>query len=428
METLRRLILVVCLAMLAAPAWSQSGTEKIKTDYQTVSAKLEKHIVHGSWIDDDPESPGLLAQQWSLAGEWVAAWLNALPHAEPAGVGAAVLELAPSSTPQYLVLNATTFLVASPSPIGNVFIVSKSGSDYRVAWNIAQWQEASGKSAEVLAAWRPEHALDSGRGPNANSGSVVPLRLGILPSDAKGRARFYIEGFYAQEAGGTGGEQISLWVWDGVTARLQLARYYLVMIDQKVGTRMEGDLLKVQQKKSFRAFFSCGSCEERQTDWIVRITPEGVKELGEKSAVPELDAVDELFYRVINGKSASDIAAPEVIETATHVVDTAREGESEKEWKEFPSLGMMGEWSVTKNKDAEVLCFYADDVGTAIFKLRSAGDGFFITDVRETNESCPKRRRVPHRRIPLTILPSYSQPDSQYPHSANLIGSPSNRP
>ena len=402
---LGRLSLVVCLAMLAAPAWSLSRTEKIKTDYQTVSAMLEKHIVHGSWIDDDPESPGLLARQWSLAGEWVAAWLNTHPHAGPAGVRAAVRELAPSSTPQYLILSATTSLVASPSPIGNVFIVSKSGSDYRVAWNIARRQQASGKSAEVPAAWRAENARYDDRGPYAeasgSAGSVVPMRLRILASDAKGHARFYIEGIYAQSAGATVGAQISLWVWDGVTARPQLTRDYPVMIDQKVGTRMEGGLLKVQQKKSFRTFFSCGSCEGRQTDWIVRITPDGMKELGEKSAVPELDAVDELFYRVINGKSASDIAAPAVIETATHIVDTARAGESDKDWKEFPSLGMMGEWSVISNRNGEVLCLDTDDIGTDLFTLRPGGDGFFVTDVRETNESCRERRRVPHRRVPL---------------------------
>jgi hypothetical protein len=135
-KTLRRLILVVCLAMPAAPAWSQSSIEKIKTDYRTVRSKLDKHFVGYSgdaWIDDDPESSRLLAQQWSLAGEWVAAWLNAHPHTGAKGVRDALKKLAPSSKPQYLVLDATTVLVVSPSPIGNVFIVSKSGNAYRVA-------------------------------------------------------------------------------------------------------------------------------------------------------------------------------------------------------------------------------------------------------------------------------------------------------
>jgi hypothetical protein len=403
MRKVRLVAIVVCLATLSMPARAQSTLDKIKADYTTVSAKLAKHLAEDQWIDDDPESPKLLARQWSLAGEWVAAWLNAHPDAGPRGVKTALANLANSSasqrswpeppSPEYIELNATTFLVAAPSPIGNVFIVSKSGDDYRLAWSTAQRQRASGQSAEMLAAWLAENARYDGRGgPNwAPSISVGPLdpKLGILPSDGKGHPRFYIEGTYAEEAGGSAGEQISLWLWDGVTARLQLSRIYTIALDQTVGSRMEGDLLKVQQKKFFRTLSSCGDCEERQTDWIVHITPVGMKELGEKSAVPELDAVDELFYRVINGKSASDIAAPAAIVAAKGIVDCARAEVSEKEWKEFPNFGMIDGWSVTKNKDGEVLCLTLD-VGANKFKLRPAGAGFFITQITKTNDSCSK--------------------------------------
>jgi hypothetical protein len=137
--------LVVCLAMLATPAWSQSSIEKIKTDYRTVSAKLDKHLVRDAWIDDDPESPRLLGQQWSLAGEWVAEWLNAHPHAGPGGVREAVRYLAPSSTPEYLVLNGSTFLVASPSPVGNVF---SSLFPYQVT--ITEWHGTSRSGRKPL--------------------------------------------------------------------------------------------------------------------------------------------------------------------------------------------------------------------------------------------------------------------------------------
>ncbi len=217
-----------------------------------------------------------------------------------------------------------------------------------------------------------------------------PPKLAILPTDAKGHPRFYIVGDYAQGEAGTNGEQISLWFWDGITARPQLTRVYAVMIEQKVGTRMEGDLLKVQEKKRFRTFYSSEESEERQTDWIVRITPDSTKELGEKSAVPELDAVDELFYRVINGKSASDMAAPAAIEAAKGIVDSEHTNESEKAWKEFPSLGMIDRWSVTKNKDGEVLCLSLFDIGANMFNLRPAGASFFITDITKTDESCSK--------------------------------------
>ena len=403
----------VCLATHSVPAWAQSNLERIKADYTTASAKLAKHIDHDQWIDDGPESPKLLARQWSLAGEWVAAWLNASPHAGPEGVKAALAKLAnsPASqhpwiepSPEYLELNASTFLVVAPSPIGNVFIVSKSGDDYRVAWSTAQVQEASGESAEVLAAWRAENARFGGRGPywvaSGSAGSVQPARLGILPADVNGHPRFYIEGIYAQGAGGTFGEQISLWVWDGITARPQLTRDYAAYADQEAGVRMDGDLLKVEQKKFFRTLSSGGDSGERQTDWIVRITPDGMKELGETSLVPELDAVDELFSRVINNKSASDIAAPAAIMAAKGVVDSARAEESGEDWNKFPNLGMIGGWSVTKHKDGEVLCL-ALDMGANNFKLRPEGAGFFITQITKTNESCSKVVKRRHSRTPL---------------------------
>jgi hypothetical protein len=393
MRKVTLVVLVVCLATRSVPAWAKSALQEIKTDYKTVSAKLEKHIVEEQWIDGDPESPKLLARQWSLAGEWVAAWLNAHPHAGTEGVKTALTTLASPlvsqrpwlepPSPEYLELNAITFLVIAPSPIGNVFIVSKSGGEYRGAWSTAQVQEASGKSAEVLAAWRAEKA-------HPGVGSVQPAKLAILPADANGHPRFYVVGNYAQGEVGTFGEQISFWVWDGVTARPQLTRVYAVYADQEVGTRVEGDLLKVQQKKRFRTFYSGEDSGERQTDWIVRITPDGMEDLGEKSLVPELDAVDELFYRVINGKPASDIAAPAAVAAAKSVVDSERTEESEKDWKEFPNLGMIGGWSVTKDKDGEVLCLHLFDVGTNRFKLRPAGTSYFITEMIETNDPCTK--------------------------------------
>ena len=150
----QRAAIAVCasVAMLPVPAWSQLSLERLKTDYQTTSAQLQEHLFQGQWIDEDPRSPALLARQWSLAGQWVAAWLDSHPLSGSDGVKAAVTELAPSETPHYLALNATTFLVVAPGPIGNVFIVAKSGDRYRPAWSTAQPQQASGKQANILAA------------------------------------------------------------------------------------------------------------------------------------------------------------------------------------------------------------------------------------------------------------------------------------
>jgi hypothetical protein len=381
------------MTMLSTPVCAQSGVEKIRADYQAVSEKLQKHLVDERWLDDDPESPGLLARQWSLAGEWVAAWLDAHPSSGADGVKTAIAGLMPSETPRYLVLNDAAFLVAAPSSIGNVFIVAKTGDRYRLAWSTAQRQVASGKTAEILAAWRPENARQGRRGPywtaSGKAGPVIP-HLGSLPTDAKGRARFYIDGWYQQGAGGTVGAQISLWVWDGIIARAQITRDYTLMVAQTDGTRIEGDLLKVQQKKSFRTFFSCGQCEERQTDWIVRVTPEGMKELGERSVVPELDAVDEFFDRLIHGKSAADVATPAAIQAATKIVREARAERSDEEWKKFPTLGMIGRSTITKEAGEEILCLETDDTGAHVFTLKPIRNGYFIGEVKEGPESCSK--------------------------------------
>jgi hypothetical protein len=387
------LIFAVLLTTMTVPAWPQSRLDKIKSDYQAVSSQLEKHILHDWWIDDDPQSPELLNRQWSLAGEWIAAWLDAHPSAGAESLDTAISELAPTEEPgEHLSLAKDAFLMAAPGSIGNVFIVARSNGHYRLAWSTAQTQEASGEQGEILAAWRAENATEGGRGPywaaTGSAGSVIPS-LGELPIDGKGHARFYIDGIYAQMAGGTVGAQISLWTWDGSTANPLIAKAYTCWIDQPVRTQLEGDLLKVQQKKFFRTFFSCGMCEERQTDWIVRITPEGIEDLGEQSVVPELDAVDELFDRLIKHKPAVDVATPAAIQAAGRIIQEAKAERSEKEWKKFPTLGMSG-WKVEKNATGRILCLYTDDAGSHLFRLKSIGSKLIIIGIEDTDQGCPK--------------------------------------
>jgi hypothetical protein len=384
---------ILCLLASATPCWPQSSLDTIKTQYTAVSSQLEKHIDWDFWIDDDPQSPQLLARQWSLAAEWVAAWLNAQPSTGPDDLAKAIAELEPTVKPNFLKLSDDAFLVAAPTLMGNVFIVSKLNG-YRVAWSTAQPTDAVGKEADSLAAWFPQNARHGSRGPywaaSGRAGPVTPVEMGRLPSDEKEHARFYIEGVYAQSAGGTEGAQISVWAWDGVTARPLVVRSYAIMIDQRVGTRVEGDLLKVQQKEFFRTFSSCGACEERQTDWILRLTPHGIEDLGEKSTVPELDAVDELFYRVISHQPAQDIAAPGVIKAAEKMVEEAKAQHSAAEWKKYPTLGMMGTWKVDQSRSGSIVCLTLDaiDTITALYTLEQRGDRFFISDLKRTQQEC----------------------------------------
>ena len=387
----RAIFIALVLTAFTTLARTASRLEQIRFEFNNAWAELQRHVVDEQWIDDDPQSPKLLAMVWQLAAEWVAAWLDERPAATTGELKAAMSVLDALETPDCLALDDNSVLVAAPGPIGNVFIVTRAGDHYLLAWSTAQPQKSNAKQAELLAAWRAENARHGGRGPywaaSGTAGPVIP-RLGSLPKDGEGHARFYIDGIYAQGAGGTVGAQATLWVWDGVTALILAARDYAVMIDQQVGTRLEGDLLKVQQKKSFRSFFSCGMCEERQTDWVVRITPAGIEDLGERVVVPELDSVDELFYRLIHGRSAAALATPDVIHAAQNVLRQARSLSSEKEWKKLPSLGMM-EWTMAKDKGDTILCVATDDGGPNLFKLKPAGDHFFITEMHEA-KGCEK--------------------------------------
>jgi hypothetical protein len=393
---LHSILLIACLfTAQAAPSSVQSRLGALTAEYHAISGQLKPHIANDWWIDDQPGTPALLAKQWSLTGEWLAAWLNLHSNAAADEAKAALRNLAGADAPEpeCLKLADGVFLASAPNLLGNVFIVARSQGQYRLAWSIAEKQQVQGKAAETLAAWRPENAREGGRGPywaaSGRAGTVAPA-LGVLSADSRSEPRFYVNGIYNQMAGATVGAQVTLWLWDGTTARPLLAREYALMIDQERGARVEGDLLKVEEKKSFRAFFSCGSCEERQTEWSAHITADGIQDLGEKSLVPELDAVDELFYRVIHRQDTNKIAAPQARKRAAAIVEGARAGHSRKDWKEFPTLGMMGSWKMFTQAGAKVLCFYADDAGANLFTLKSSRGRIFITHIAQTEGECEK--------------------------------------
>jgi hypothetical protein len=386
------LLLTVLLSILSVDGGSQPNLAELKSEYESVTAQLQKHVTQdGWWIDSAPESPGLLARQWTLAGQWVAAWLNAHPNAGSEGVGEALREIGEADPERsYLKLGKGAFLVVAPSPFGNVFIVAKVNGQYRLAWSTAQPQEASGGQAKILADWRPESVWEGARGthgaPSHSAWTVLP-GLGMLPTEAQGHARFYIDGGCIQCNGATMPAEISLWLWDGKTARPQIVHLYGVVIGAAVGTRLEGDLLKVREKTEFRTFNNYGPYEARQTDWIARLTPEGVEDLGETSLNPELDAVDELFYRVIHHQQAGDVAAPAVVKYAEEIVRQARKG---KYWKELRLGNMMEEWTVHDNANGKILCLDLQAAGTNLFTLKSAGGKLFISDMTPTDKPCVK--------------------------------------
>jgi hypothetical protein len=377
---------MICVAMNAVTGRARASLDQIKRDYQAAVSQVKKHTVNDFWIDGTAESTAALKREWRLAGEWVATWLNEHPSSRGDGVSTAITQLMPSDTqPRYLKLNDGVFLVSEPGFIGsNVFILAKASGRYRLAWSTAQFQNASGKQAEVLSAWQAENARDGGRNPSyatslGRFGPIAFSELGRLPDDASGHARFYIQGGYAQSAGNTVGQQISLWSWNGVTAHLLRARDYISTLDDSVGVRLEGNLLKVREKKPFRTFWlCCAGSEERATDWTVRLNGRGLEDLGEKSVVPELDAIDHLFFRLTHHQSVRGIASSAAAKAATEILRKACEGQPSAEWTRLPSLGVVNESTLENTHDGKLVHLSFEDLGNYTFRLESVQGRFFV--------------------------------------------------
>jgi hypothetical protein len=348
-------MLPLCLVTLSAAAIGSTcaavssqprSLEQIRTDYQAALIRLQPHLIDEQWLDDDARAPEYLNALWAISQRWITSWLNAHPAAGAQDVVAAVRALDVNARPNCLKLADDVFLIAGPSAIANVFIVDERKGAYEVAWSIANNQNTNGlREPDVIAAWRAENARYGGRGPyfasSGSGGSLAIPDLGILASDSNNRPRFYIDALYAQSAGMTVGKQTSIWRWNGTTAEPLMAHSYTIALDTGTGVRIVGQDLKVREKQDFRSFFPSGPSEGRRVDWVVRVTPKTVEDLGEKSAVPHLDLLDDLFDRIIRGGLTDDIASPGAIRAARRIVRAAQSDSTPEQWEKFPTLGMI---------------------------------------------------------------------------------------
>jgi hypothetical protein len=151
------------------------------------------------------------------------------------------------------------------------------------------------------------------------------------------------------------------------------------MIDQRHGNHFENGVVSIAQKEEFRSFSSCGSCEGRQVERRLSLTPDGVEDLGKHSLAPSLDRVDELFWRLGHHQPAGDIAAPQVIRLLRPQLLDART-ESEKIEPKYFSFGMLMHASVRRSPGGERICFTADESGRFYFTLvRKANGSYYFT-------------------------------------------------
>jgi hypothetical protein len=172
---------------------------------------------------------------------------------------------------------------------------------------------------------------------------------------------------------------MSVWEWDGAQAILRANREYgYVTEDDMHACRatFDGNLLRVRTKEALRCLFVTFPEPESAAEWRVRVTPQGIEDLGTRKLHPELDLIDELYFRLAHHQPATDLATPAVTSKLAQKADSSRE---------------LMDWKLAGNR----LCVLDLNAGLVfaghVFTLARPSGKLFVTGVQYAQgETCKK--------------------------------------
>lgn len=224
----------------------------LKVAYRQLAALVVKDFDGGEL---DLQSPPLILREWSLLDAWLAHQALERRAGEREPYAQLLSKLDPSLQVLSVELGAnSTLLAVNASGIGHVMVVQKGQS--APLWRVDRVPQVpqvpqvpvGGVAAQQLGCWRPE----------AGTRPCAPLRAGLLPPDAQGMPRFYIEAEHASAGGATRSRQLSLWRWDGRSATPLYVTFYAARSGaQGEGARIDGDLITIE--RGYRA--GCAACD-----------------------------------------------------------------------------------------------------------------------------------------------------------------------
>jgi hypothetical protein len=353
--------------------------------YRRAEQILRSHTNDLFLHDDSADGIHALEEMWAAGADAAIRVLADKPNATSIDIEAALCGLWTSSRKcgeqdyareEVVSLGPHLFLVSLSSlETGTVFIVGLRRDKPALLWSISSGTPQERDPRGLVSAWKADRAGEACGMPGSRHEprTCGPLyaSAGALPSDAFGRPRFYVDAGYAQAAGATIGKQSSVWRWDGEAAELLWIDSHNVMVEQELGIEFNDGVLTVGEKEQFRSFFACGSCEARQMAHRIRITPTGVEDLGRFSTTPELDLIDELFWRLATGRETADIASLQVSQLLKPQI-TAALDESQKIDRDYFTTGMLADVAVTQSGGFKLLCFTVDgDIGRLYFTIET---------------------------------------------------------
>jgi len=281
-------------------------------------------------------------------------------------------------------LQADTDLVsANLDGLGTVFVVQKRNGAFRPVWSIHDLGTVTIGAYPSLAAWSAKNATKSCQPKGTTSAACGPMNPDVarLPDDTEGRPRFYINASYHQAMGIEVGYQLSIWTWTGQMAVPALVGFYNQSLDVPIELQIRGQTLSLRTKDDFQTFYVTEPEPGRQLIWSISLAGTGAHDLGRKSSVPELDIVDELFERILEGKASSDLASAEARSVLEREMWKGIDAEGSGEVALTDALGELLTSSVRHSGSNTALCFASDNIAPLQIDMKPGKERLFVTHV-----------------------------------------------
>jgi hypothetical protein len=380
-DAIRRLSVCVLLALglLPTPVLATGTPDRHALLAEAVQTREEIDRYEADSFEryGEPEAVRAIGCLWTLAQRWTSMYLNAHPKASAREVLADLAPLAKAGDlePSVVRLSGDAVVVSLDRSFqGTVFIVSRTPPHpFAATWDIRtqpaiDWPDAS------MMPW-----VDTIPGVH---GGPLGGHVLALPPHRSGRPRFLIEAF---EHAGMGLEvpgQLSVWEWTGSEAVPELVQGYRTTGGPN--GKLQGDRLRVRTKEILQRVYTCGSCDDPQGTWTLRVTPDDVVDLGHSFDEPLLQFVDDLLDRVVRRQDVSALASRSARERLVKIVDAERADERRMgfEWYDSPRFGMIMSWKVRSHANRRVIDLETDNNHFLFTIARRAGKPY-VTAVKD---------------------------------------------
>jgi hypothetical protein len=403
---------LVAFALLVASFSTNLLAQTPAQRYLAAEKQWLSHRPDGmTWDDDSPEAASAIDAMWNAIIDAANDYIVAHPTATSHQIESTLVAIKPVADPRtdlplnvsVLKLKPELFAISFSDYTASIVFVLRPQQGKPQVWRIDNATPQTSDPDGLLRAWKSARAGDACRDkePKGTYGTCGPLsaRIGALPIEASGQPRFYIDASYSKDMGALFLNQTSIWRWDGESAQLLWIKAYNLSAGDEEDSSLSyrNGEFSILEKRFQRTFVSCNSCFEPTKLQTLRITPDSIEDLGESSRTPELDIIDELFWRIAHNQPTSSIATSQAVATLRQPILDAKASWEKIDPKTF-YIGMLGDWSVIPTQNGSKVCFTADDIGRLNFTLHGDPHGHtLISDITRADSDkapCPVKGAI----------------------------------